>query len=293
MNQPQRHPRGRGGPLDDGHHGPPPLNMDVELLVSSTQNSTFMFGRKSAAKEKFHGWLWKKSGRFSKWKNQHFVLEGALLTYYDTFPTDQFVSEASLMPLTGDTLFTSVKGESNPAGVVRVAHVERSRKSKIAFKVYAVSGKVIDLRAKNELVCQQWVEKLSDAAMLGKRQESGMNNSSTSTASSSLSIAYSDIELDLVANLVDKNGWLEVTDKKGTRRLYCVLQSTMFTLYETEDAWAVPVSRVYVTAFEARNRQEIRVATNAGKNNMNTLVLRAKSQDEMQLWLEAIRHALK
>lgn len=265
------------------------LNVDIELLVQTTQSSAMLYGRKSTG-EKFHGWLWKKSGRFSKWKNQHFVLEGALLTYYDAFPTDQFVSDASLAPITSDTLFMG-KGESSPSGAVRVAHVERSKKSRIAFKVFAVSGKIIDLRAKNEVVCTQWVERLTEAAVLAKRQES-LNSSTTSTASSSVSAAYSDSELDLLANIVDKSGWLEVGDKKSKRQRYCVLQGTMFTVYDTEDAWAVPLSRAYVTRSEKLSSAscEFSVTTAAGKTT-KTLLLKARSQDELHLWLEALRHS--
>ncbi|KAJ0397348.1 hypothetical protein P43SY_008167 [Pythium insidiosum] len=279
--------QGGGG---GGSHPPSngAINMDIELLVQSTQNLAISFGRKSSS-EKFHGWLWKKSGRFSKWRNQHFVLDGALLSYYDTFPTGQFVTANALMPITGDTLFTC-KGESSPAGAVRVAHVERSRKSKIAFKVFAVSGKIIDLRAKNEVVCNQWVERLNEAATLAKRQES-LNNSSTSTASSTLSIGYSDSELDSLANIVDKSGWLEVGDKKSKRRRYCVLQGLMFTVYESEDAWAVPISRAYVTsAAKFSPACEISLVTQAGKVTKN-LILKARNQDEMHLWLEALKNA--
>lgn len=265
------------------------INMDIELLVQSTQNLALSFGRQNG-NEKFHGWLWKKSGRFAKWRNQHFVLDGALLSYYDTFPTGQFVIGNGMTSMTGDTLFVS-KGESSPAGAVRVAHVERSRKSKIAFKVFAVSGKIIDLRAKNEVVCQQWVKRLSEAATLAKRQES-MNSSTTSTASSTLSIGYSDSELDSLANIVDKNGWLEVGDKKSKRQRYCVLQGSMFTVYETEDAWAVPISRAYVTHADKYSpaNNELSLVTQAGKVTKN-LILKARSQDDMHLWLEALQHA--
>lgn len=249
------------------------------------------FGRKSSH-EKFHGWLWKKSGRFSKWRNQHFVLEGALLSYYDTFPTDQFVADSSLTPLAGDNLF-SCKGESSPAGAVRVAHVERSKKSKIAFKVFAVSGKIIDLRAKNDQVCNQWIERLNEAAGLAKRQET-TNNSTTSTASSSLSIGYSDTELDLIANIVDKSGWLEIGDKKSKRRRFCVLQGSMFTVYDTEDPWAVPLSRAYVSRVErlSNTSSEFLLTTTAGKVVKN-LAIQARSTDEMHMWVEALLHAVE
>lgn len=269
------------------------LNVDIELLVQSTQCSTMHYGRKGSG-EKFHGWLWKKSGRFSKWRNQHFVLDGGLLTYYDTFPADQFVSDSSsLAPISGDNLFT-MKGESSPAGAVRVAHVDRSKKSKIAFKVFAVSGKIIDLRAKNESVCDTWIERLNEAAQFAKRQES-LNSSTTSTASSTVSTGgYSDAELELLCNIVDKNGWLEVGDKKSKRQRYCVLQGSMFTVYDTEDAWAVPLSRAYVTHAEKVSSQtcEFSVTTSAGKMN-KTLMLKARSQDEMHLWLEALRTAFE
>lgn len=278
---------GGGGGGGGGQIGS--LNVDIELLVQTTQSSAMLYGRKSTG-EKFHGWLWKKSGRFAKWKNQHFVLEGALLTYYDSFPTDQFVSDSSLAPITSDTLFTC-KGESSPSGAVRVAHVERSKKSRIAFKVFAVSGKIIDIRAKNEVVCTQWVERLTEAAVLAKRQES-LNSSTTSTASSSVSAAYSDSELDMLANIVDKSGWLEVGDKKSKRQRYCVLQGNMFTVYDTEDAWAVPLSRAYVTRSEKLSSAscEFSVTTSAGKTT-KTLMLKARSQDELHLWLEALRHS--
>jgi hypothetical protein len=266
------------------------LNVDIELLVQTTQISAMHFGRKAAG-EKFHGWLWKKSGRFAKWRNQHFVLEGALLTYYDTFPTDQFVSESSLMPISNDSLFTT-KGESTPAGAVRVAHVETSKKSKIAFKVYAVSGKIIDLRAKNETVCRQWVDRLNEAAQLAKRQES-TNNSTTSTASSTISAGgYSDSELESLCNIVDKSGWLEVGDRKAKRPRFCVLQGSMFTVYDTEDAWAVPLSRAYVTRAEKLSTAtcEFSVTTSAGKAN-KTLMVKARSQDEMHMWMEALQNS--
>ncbi|KAG2881314.1 hypothetical protein PC114_g21629 [Phytophthora cactorum] len=269
----------------------PGLNVDIEMLVQSTQGSAMHFGRKTAG-EKFHGWLWKKSGRFSKWRNQHFVLDGALLTYYDTFPTDQFVSESSLMPIQGDNLFTT-KSESTPAGAVRVAHVETSQKSKIAFKVYAVSGKIIDVRAKNETLCRQWVDRLNEAAALAKRQES-LNTSTTSTASSTLSVGYSDSELDAQCNIVDKSGWLEVGDRKSKRARFCVMQGNMFTVYDTEDAWAVPLSRAYVTHAEKISEAtcEFSVSTCAGKVT-KTLMCKARSQDEMHLWMEALSNAFE
>uniref|UniRef100_M4B2U2 PH domain-containing protein n=1 Tax=Hyaloperonospora arabidopsidis (strain Emoy2) TaxID=559515 RepID=M4B2U2_HYAAE len=267
----------------------PGLNVDIEMLVQSTQGSAMHFGRKSS-NEKFHGWLWKKSGRFSKWRNQHFVLDGALLTYYDTFPTDQFVSESSLMPIQGDNLFTT-KSESTPAGAVRVAHVETSPKSKIAFKVYAVSGKIIDVRAKNDTLCRQWVDRLNEAAALAKRQES-LNNSTTSTASSTISMGYSDSELEMQCNIVDKSGWLEVGDRKSKRARFCVMQGNMFTVYDTEDAWAVPLSRAYVTHAEKISEAtcEFSVSTSAGKIS-KTLICKARSQDEMHMWMEALSSA--
>ncbi|TMW55626.1 hypothetical protein Poli38472_010508 [Pythium oligandrum] len=279
---------GGGGSLP-GNSSNAMINMDLELLVQSTQNLAISFGRKNSL-EKFHGWLWKKSSRFSKWRNQHFVLDGGLLSYYDSFPTGQFVTGNPMSAMSGDTLFTC-KGESSPAGAVRVAHVERSRKSKIAFKVFAVSGKIIDLRAKNEVVCNQWVERLNEAATLAKRQES-LNSSTTSTASSTLSIGYSDSELDSLANIVDKSGWLEVGDKKSKRRRYCVLQGSMFTVYENEDPWAVPTSRAYVTQADKYNPSgcEFTLITQAGKTTKN-LILKARSQDEMHMWLEALQNA--
>ncbi|OWZ22359.1 hypothetical protein PHMEG_0002949 [Phytophthora megakarya] len=270
----------------------PGLNVDIEMLVQSTQGSAMHFGRKTQG-EKFHGWLWKKSGRFSKWRNQHFVLDGALLTYYDTFPTDQFVSESSLMPIQGDNLFTT-KSESTPAGAVRVAHVETSVKSKIAFKVFAVSGKIIDVRAKNETLCRQWVDRLNEAAALAKRQESLNGTSTTSTASSTLSVGYSDSDLDVQCNIVDKSGWLEVGDRKSKRARFCVMQGNMFTVYDTEDAWAVPLSRAYVTHAEkiSESTCEFSVSTSAGKST-KTLMCKARSQDEMHLWMEALSSAFE
>ncbi|KAI9915059.1 hypothetical protein PsorP6_007017 [Peronosclerospora sorghi] len=276
--------------LSNGTLTIPGLNVDIEMLVQSTQGSAMHFGRKTS-NEKFHGWLWKKSGRFSKWRNQHFVLDGALLTYYDTFPTDEFVSESSLMPIQGDNLFTT-KSDSTPAGAVRVAHVETSPKSKIAFKVYAVSGKIIDVRAKNDTLCRQWVDRLNEAAALAKRQESLNNSSTTSTASSIISAGYSDSELDSLCNIVDKSGWLEVGDRKSKRARFCVMQGLMFTVYDTEDAWAVPLSRAYVTHAEKISEAtcEFSVSTRAGKIS-KTLMCKARSQDEMHLWIEALRNA--
>ncbi|CCI10864.1 hypothetical protein ABG067_006631 [Albugo candida] len=268
------------------------LNVDIELLVQSTQNCASLTShRKSGGADRFHGWIWRRSGRFSKWKNEHFVLEGVLLSYFGSFTANQFVADSHLMPLGQDALLSGSQ-ENTPTGVLRVAHVERSDKSRIAFKVYAISGKVIDLRAKNEHVCTQWVRRLNEAAMLGKRQEA-LAVISKRTLSSPVRLGLCDSEVDVCSNLVDKNGWLEVCEHKVQRKRYCVLQGGMITYYDTEDSWAVPLSRAYVSHVEMdSNQKEIQLETTEGRNINKLVSLRAKSVEDLHLWQNALRQAI-
>lgn len=267
------------------------LNVEVELLVQATQSFASVAWQRKSGADRFHGWLWKKSGRLARWKNQHFILEGVLLSYYDKFAASQFVTDSPLVPLGGESLLNGTD-DSTPSGVVRVAHVERSRKSKIAFKVYGVSGTVVDLRAKNEQVCTQWIERLLEAAQYAQRQET-MNNSSTSTASSS--IGYSDSELDFHSNLIDKSGWVEVISmiNKPAKKHYCVLQGTLITFYDSEDAWAVPLSRVYVSGIEIDEaKRTFVIETSEGKQHTSKVTLRPSNSRDFHSWKEVLRQAV-
>nr|CCA23530.1 conserved hypothetical protein [Albugo laibachii Nc14] len=267
------------------------LNVEVELLVQATQSFASVAWQRKSGADRFHGWLWRKSGRIARWKNQHFILEGVLLSYFDKFAASQFVTDSPLVPLGGEALLTGTD-DTTPSGVVRVAHVERSRKSKIAFKVYGVSGTVVDLRAKNEQVCNQWVERLLEAAQYAQRQET-LNHSSTSTASSS--IGYSDSELDLYSNLIDKSGWLEVNPilHKPAKKHYCVLQGTLITFYDSQDAWAVPVSRVYISGAEVNEaKREIVVETSEGRQPTRIVTLSPPTSRDFCSWKDSLRQAL-
>ncbi|OQS03442.1 S-adenosyl-methyltransferase MraW [Thraustotheca clavata] len=180
----------------------------------------------SMAGEFAAGWLWKKSGRFTSWKYQYFILRGALLSYYDKYPGEEYAHLFSTIP--GYT-----QSDTSPRGVIRVVHVEIGQKSSIAFKVYGSSGKVLDIRVETSAARAKWVNGLNLACQLGKRKL--MNTSTSMDSTDSLD---SDDE-----NTVNCAGYLTIP-KHGNK--YFVLQGNMLSMLANENPWTVPTSRSYV-----------------------------------------------
>ncbi|EQC25770.1 hypothetical protein SDRG_16367 [Saprolegnia diclina VS20] len=216
----------------------------------------------STAGEFAAGWLWKKSGRFSSWKYQYFILRGALLSYYDKYPGEEYAH-----------LFAPgyTQGDTSPRGVLRVVHVEVGQKSAIAFKVYGSSGKVLDIRVETSVARAKWVNGLNLASQLGKRK----------LATTSVSIDSADSSLDSDdENAVNCAGYLTVP-KQGNK--YFVLQGNMLSMHADENPWTVPTSRSYVLGVKPLpNSQTLEVRLSHGTK---PLILQAQSSQEREKWV--------
>ncbi|OQS01771.1 hypothetical protein ACHHYP_00283 [Achlya hypogyna] len=217
----------------------------------------------SMAGEFAAGWLWKKSGRFSKWRYQYFILRGALLSYYDKYPGEEYAHLFSSMP-------GFAQGDTSPRGVLRVVHVEVGQKSSIAFKVYGSSGKVLDIRVETAAARAKWVNGLNLASQLGKRK--------LATTTASMDSADSCLDSD-DENSVNFAGYLTIP-KQGHK--YFVLQGNMLSMHADENPWTVPTSRSYVLAVKPlANNQTLEVQLSHGK----PLVLQAQSSQDREKWV--------
>lgn len=240
-------------------------------------------------KEDHCGWIWIKTGLFRGWKYRFFSLRGAILSYYDTFPSEEYLGTKgdSKAPLPG---FVPVKGETAPTGVYRVAHVERTNGG-IAFKIFAVSGKILDLRANTPTHAADWVENLTTAAKLGRRKDIGtgfslscstMNGDSSSTIGS-----LSEEELLRSSNFVDKHGWMKLRQNGAWRRKFFVLQGAMISNHDNDEPWTVPNTRAYVIDVTRAEQSPLGliIKLSTGRNAIVT----TESEAETNGWYESLR----
>lgn len=238
------------------------------------------------------GWLWKKSGAFSGWKYRFFCLKGAILTYYDKFPAEEYLGHTAESSNSLESIgYVPVKGETTPNGVIRVAHVETGMKSSIALKVYGISGSIIDLRADTPKTAKRWVDALVVAARLGRRKESGTGSMvSASTDSCSTMESLSEEELGRMSNFVDKYGWLRKREHRSAwKNKFFVLQGSMLANYSDDLPWTVPNGRAYVIGVSKvpQSSTGLVIQLSVGKKT----IVHAETREDQNLWFEALQAA--
>lgn len=238
------------------------------------------------------GWLWKKSGLFRSWKYRFFSLRGALLTYYDKFPAEEYLGTSNGGGDSVENLgYVPTRGETPPRGVLRVAHVEPGENSSIAIKVYSVSGKIIDLRADTPKTAKRWIEKLQFAARIGCRKESGTGSMlSASTDSCSTVASLSEEELGRMSNFVDKFGWLRKRERGTWKNRFFVIQGNMLANYNDDLPWTVPNGRAYVTGVvkSAQSSTGLVIQLSVGKK----AIVHAETRDDRNQWYDALKEAM-
>lgn len=257
------------------------------------------FNQSMTLDDDMQGWLWVKTGILSSWKFRYFSLRGALLTYYEKYPGDEYFKHkpvfqnetstaASMQALAADQYaFVPIRGETTPCGVLRVAHIETAKKSQIAFKVFAVSGKILDIRAENPTSSKRWTRELVRSARLGRRKEIPAPSSKGSSTSTDSTSSWSDED---AANVVDKVGWLKTKERGKWRNRYFVLQGKLISLHEDELSWTVPKIRAYVTQVQPSTKKDsgLDLYMNGGKK----YILHATDKDERDAWVQALQSAV-
>jgi hypothetical protein len=196
------------------------------------------------------GWLWmKRKSLFSRWKYKYFSLKGEMLTYYDKFPAEEYFKQS----LVNEEHTSMYLDGTCPQGVIRVAHVEESDSSKMAFMVYGTSGNVLDLRAAKSGIRDLWMQALAPAVKRRSRAWSG--DCSSRRSSSPESLHFSSSRFSQVSIPMVKCGWMlrQTSFLKQWKRYYFVLQGNMLSYYLTSKPYDVPKRRGYVKSVRISN----------------------------------------
>jgi len=305
------------------------LKIESTATSSSPQNK---MAEDNVNEEHCSGWLWIKSGRrIRSWKRRFFRLQGPLLSYYKKFPAEEYLpgnnNNNVLNPqantdnagagannshnnrlLAVVAAYVPMKGETPPEGVIRVAHVEQSSNSNIAFKAFGISGKVLDVRTDTPKTCKRWVKALTIAASQGRRKEDlsldsenedfvslsniqinavGTNESTTNEPSDVSSI---------VQNYVEKYDWLQLKDSKrdsSYKSKFFVIQGGMIAYHENDLPWTVPSLRGYVVSVQSKKDDKVSLIIELSLLNKNKLEVKAESEAQRDIWYEALRTAAR
>ncbi|KAF0717461.1 Aste57867_2276 [Aphanomyces stellatus] len=204
------------------------------------------------------GWLWMRSSVLGRWRHRYFSFAHGLLSYFESFPSEHFMKQTPLPPPMAHLLGTSTGSGSQPRGVLRVAHIEEHN-NKLGFKVYATSGKVIEIRAPRSDIRQTWLAALRATAATKSRSWSAHAHHDGPSSSSNPMMMRSTDPLSSAGNLahggresipVDLSGWLLKRSDilRRWNRYYFVLQDRMLSYYATDKPYDVPRRRGYIQA---------------------------------------------
>lgn len=266
-----------------------------------------------ALEDQFCGWLWMRGNRLGKWRHRYFCLNGPVLTYFVTFPSEEFLKQASPRAMG----FSSGSGSaaampslhfddgSQPRGVLRVAHVDDTdSRSRLGFKIFGTCGKSIDIRAHSVDERNQWLRMLktparrkSRAWSLGEAPELAMN----------LSAFDPDVicTFDRQSIATQRSGWLHKRSDvlRRWRRYFFVIQDRMLSYYTSDKPYEVPRRRGYVQTVQTvapksdnnrdRGHPELLVQIGIrGQDKPRELRVRFESHEELEEWRESLLMAL-
>ncbi|CCI43715.1 unnamed protein product [Albugo candida] len=186
--------------------------------------------------DQFHGWLWMRGSRLGRWRHRFFVLNGSMLTSYETFPSEKVLRQA----------LPEAFPDSQPRNVLRVAHVEEGR-CRIGFKIYGTCGKILDVRAPSTEARNAWLRGLKPSC---RRKSLSWSMGNSEDASWSLSTFNADgvLDPDRLSIPVTKSGWIEKQSAvlKRWNRYFFVIQGNTLSYYANDKPYQVPRCRVYI-----------------------------------------------
>ncbi|TMW68062.1 hypothetical protein Poli38472_007734 [Pythium oligandrum] len=234
-----------------------------------------------ALEDQFCGWLWMRGTKFGRWRHRYFCLNGTVLSYFVTFPSEEFLRQAS------PDVFHFSDG-TTPRGVLRVAHVEETI-SNIGFKVFGTCGRVIDIRAHRVDERNEWLRALKTPARRKSRSWSAGD-------AEDLTLSLASFDSDMTCTLdrhsipVVKSGWmLKQSDVlKRWNKYFFVLQGKMLSYYASDKPYEVPRRRGYV---QSVNVSRTSVGSNGFYPDLEVkldgqlgLRMRLNSEDELEEW---------
>ncbi|KAG9404704.1 hypothetical protein AC1031_004912 [Aphanomyces cochlioides] len=220
--------------------------MDHSTYTPET-NEPSCFSPHATSDSDLCGWLWMRSSMLGRWRHRYFSFAFGLLSYFESFPSEEFIKQTPLRPPMAHLLGSNNGKGSQPRGVLRVAHIEENS-NKLGFKVYATSGKVIEIRAPRSDIRQTWLVALRATAH--KTTRSWSTHQHRPQAKSVATRSTDPIHSGRQSIPVDKSGWLLKRSDflRRWNRYYFVLQDRMLSYYTTDKPYDVPRRRGYIQA---------------------------------------------
>ncbi|DAZ96313.1 TPA: hypothetical protein N0F65_008437 [Lagenidium giganteum] len=218
--------------------------------------------------------------KFGRWRHRYFCLNGSMLTYFATFPSEEFLRQASK-----DTFYLT--DGTQPCGVVRVAHVDECD-HRLGFKVFGTCGKVIDIRAGRTDERNEWLRALKTPARRKSRSWS-VGNMSESMRSRSMSSFASDTTRstpDRLSIPILTCGWLlkQSDVLRRWNRYFFVVQGGMVSYHATDKPYDVPRRRGYVAGVSVVRTGQGVFEMQIRLKNQAPINVRMSSEEELDEW---------
>lgn len=253
-----------------------------------------------AFQDQFSGWLWMRGTKLGRWRHRYFCLNGTVLSYFLTFPSEEFLKHAAAATSTWlsapeaavlSTKFQHLNHGTQPRGVIRIAHVDETD-SRIGFKVYGTCGRKIDIRAHRIDERNDWLRALKTPA---RRKSRSWSAGSAEELTMSLASFDSDFTctIDRQSIPVLKSGWLlKKSDVlKRWNRYFFVVQGKMVSYYASDKPYEVPRRRGYVQQVQVlRSDQEHELQIRL--DSSRPLHVRLSCREELEEWREALLESL-
>ncbi|GAB9463267.1 hypothetical protein Gpo141_00000733 [Globisporangium polare] len=253
-----------------------------------------------AFQDQFSGWLWMRGTKFGRWRHRYFCLNGAVLSYFMTFPSEEFLKHSTASVSSSSTALASTPASAamrarfqhlshgtQPRGVIRVAHVDETD-SKIGFKIFGTCGRKIDIRAHRIDECNDWLRVLKTPA---RRKSRSWSSGSIDELTMSLASFDSDLTctIDRQSIPILKSGWLlKKSDVlKRWNRYFFVVQGRMISYYASEKPYEVPRRRGYIQQVQVvRSDDEHELQIKLGSSR--SLYVRLTCREELEEWRETL-----
>lgn len=253
-----------------------------------------------AFQDQFSGWLWMRGTKLGRWRHRYFCLNGTVLSYFMTFPTEEFlkhstaVTSSSSSPSEAAALsrkFQHLSHGTQPRGVIRVAHVAETDSS-IGFKVYGTCGRKIDIRAHRVDERNDWLRALKTPA---RRKSRSWSVGSAEELTMSLASFDSDLTctIDRQSIPILKSGWLHKKSDvlKRWNRYFFVVQGKMVSYYASDKPYEVPRQRGYIQQVKVtRSDQEHELEIRLGSGR--SIHVRLSCREELEEWREMLMESL-
>lgn len=235
-------------------------------------------GAESIDSAQFSGWLWMRRSKLRRWRQRYFILNGAMLSFFNSFPSESFLRQHSKATLPDSAVVYHLTDDAQPLGVLRVAHVDEC--CHLGFKVFGTSGKSIEVRAQRLDTRNEWLRMLKSPA---RRKSRSWSAGAAEEITMSMS-SFDPADLTYVCPTgrqsipIAKSGWmLKKSDVlKRWNRYFFVVQGKMLSYYASEKPYEVPRRRGYVQGV-----QVVRHMGTSGLQEQQELQIRLESQSQV------------